>query len=178
MDKPGSPQTLSLGGHVMPPAGDDRNLLIGAANEVLGGSFTARVNMNLREDKGWSYGARTIAIDARGQGIYLVYAPVQSDKTSEALAELDKELYGYLGDNPATAEELAKVVANNVNSLPGAYETGGAVLGNMTSNARFGRADDYVTTLAGRYQSMTLEEVQADGWSSDAPGSAGMAVGG
>jgi len=159
MDKPDSPQTLILGGHVIPSAGDERNLLIGAANEVLGGSFTARVNMNLREDKGWSYGARTIAIDARGQGIYLVYAPVQSDKTVDSLQELDKELYGYLGDNPATAEELGKVVANNVNSLPGAFETGSAVLGNMMSNARFGRADDYVTTLAGRYQGMSLDEV-------------------
>ena len=161
LDKPGAPQSLVLAGHLLPPAGDPRNLTIDTMNDILGGLFTARVNMNLREDKGWSYGSFTISLDAKGQGMFLVYAPVQTDKTSESISELVMEIDGYLGDNPPTDEELAKVVAKNINSLPGAFETSGAVLGSLTSNQRFGRPDDYVTTLASRYQAMDVAEIQA-----------------
>ena len=160
IDKPGAPQSLILAGHVAPPTGVDNNIDIATMNDVIGGSFTARVNMNLREDKGWAYGAYTFMQDARGQRPWLAYAPVQTDKTSDSIKELTREFDEYLGTQPATQDELNKSVRNNVNSLPGQFETAGAVMGALLSNQRFGRPDDYVTTLKDQYQAVNLEGVQ------------------
>ena len=80
-------------------------------NAVLGGEFSARINMNLREDKHWAYGARSMFLDAKGQRLFIGYAPVQTDKTKESIVEMDKELREILGERPPTAEELAKAQA-------------------------------------------------------------------
>ena len=98
--------------------------------------------------------------NARGQRPWMAYAPVQTDKTMESLQELEKEFDQYLGTKPATGEELSKSVHNNVNSLPGQYETGNAVMGALLSNQRFGRDDDYVSTLKSRYEAIKLENIQ------------------
>ena len=129
-------------------------------NDIVGGSFTARVNMNLREDKGWAYGAYTFMQDARGQRPWMAYAPVQTDRTGDSIGELMREFDEYLGTQPATPEELTKSVRNNVNSLPGQYETANAVMGALLSNDQFGRPDDYVTNLKGKYESLQLEAIQ------------------
>jgi zinc protease len=160
IDKPGAPQSLILAGHIAPPTGVENNIDITTMNDVIGGSFTARVNMNLREDKGWAYGAYTFMPDARGQRPMMVYAPVQTDKTTDSIKELNREFDEFLGTKPATQDELNKSVRNNVNSLPGQFETAGAVMGALLSNDRFGRPDDYVSTLKGQYESVNLEGVQ------------------
>jgi zinc protease len=160
IDKPGSPQSLILAGHVAPPTGVDNNIDIQTMNDVIGGSFTSRVNMNLREDKGWAYGAGTFMPDSRGQRMWVSYAPVQTDRTSDSIQELGREFDEYLGTRPATTDELNKSVRNNVNSLPGQYETANAVMGALLSNDRFGRPDDYVTSLKSQYQNVNLEKVQ------------------
>jgi zinc protease len=130
-------------------------------NDILGGQFTARVNMNLREDKGWAYGAYTILQDARGQRPYLVYAPVETDKTKESLAEILKEINAYKGAKPATAEELERTIDNNTRSLPGSFETSGDVLGSLASSARFGRPWDYPATLKAKYEALSLADMKA-----------------
>ncbi len=130
-------------------------------NDILGGQFTARVNMNLREDKGWAYGAYTFLQDARGQRPYLVYAPVQTDKTKESLAELVKELNAFKGARPATAEELKRAIDNNTRSLPGSFETSGDVLGSLTSSNRFGRPWNYPATLKDQYEALNLGDIAA-----------------
>ena len=160
IDKPGSPQSLILAGHVAPSTGAENNLDITTMNDILGGQFSARVNMNLREDKSWSYGAYTFMFDSRGQRPWMAYAPVQTDKTMESLQELNMEFNQYLGTKPATQEELSKSVHNNVNSLPGQFETGNAVMGALLSNQRFGRSDDYIPTLKSSYEAIKLENVQ------------------
>src|SRR3546814_5477059 len=107
------------------------------ANEVIGGSFTSRLNMNLREDKHWSDGARSMLADAEGQRPWLAYAPVQIDKTAESLAEIQREISSYIdGEVPATQAEVEKIVANNLRSQPGAYETAGSVLGTDRKSTR------------------------------------------
>ena len=161
IDKPGAPQSLILAGHVAPPTGVDNNIDILTMNDVIGGSFTARVNMNLREDKGWAYGAYTFMEDARGQRPWLVYAPVQTDKTTDSIKELIREMDAFLSAAPATEEELEKSVRNNVNSLPGQFETADAVLNALLSNDRFGRPDDYVGSLKRRYEAVDLSGVHA-----------------
>lgn len=161
IDKPGAPQSLILAGHLAPPSGAENNLAIETMNAGLGGEFTARVNMNLREDKGWAYGAYTFFNGARAQRPWLVYAPVQTDKTVDSIRELLMEFDGYLGDHPATIEELEQNVKNSVRSLPGQFETAGAVLAALQSNHRFGRPDDYVTTLKAGHEALTLDDLHA-----------------
>jgi zinc protease len=123
LDRPGALQSVILAGEIAPPRNNPDEVGIETMNNILGGNFGARINMNLREDKHWSYGASSRLISARGQRPFVVIAPVQTDKTKESLAEINKELRGILGDKPPTAEELAKVQANETLSLPGSRET-------------------------------------------------------
>ena len=161
VDKPGSPQSLILAGVVAPPTGAPNAVAINAMNDVIGGQFNARINMNLREEKSWAYGAYTFLQDARGQRPYLVYAPVQTDKTRESVAELVKELKAFITTAPAKPDEIQRVVYSNTRSLPGAFETGGAVLGSLLESSSFGRAWNYPTTLKAQDQSLSAAEIGA-----------------
>jgi zinc protease len=117
--------------------------------------------MNLREDKGWAYVARTLLPDARGPRPFLVFAPVQTDKTAPSILEVLEELRDYVGKRPITEVELERNVKNLARSLPGEYETQGDVLGAMLDNARFGRPDDYVATLSSAYRALTRADAEA-----------------
>jgi len=161
VDKPGSKQSLILAGHIAPPTGGPENIAILVMNDILGGGFTSRVNMNLREDKGWAYGANTSVLGARGQSIWGVYAPVQTNRTADSIKELRSEFDAFLDDAKATDRELTVSVQNSVNSLPGQFETGGAVLEALLSNQRFGRDDDYVESLARQYRSLDLDDIHS-----------------
>ncbi len=108
IDRPGSIQSVVLAGGLAPPKSDPDEIALETMNTVLGGSFTSRVNMNLREDKHWAYGAGTQMPAARGQRPFFAYAPVQTDKTRESMVELEKELRGILGGRPITQDELGK----------------------------------------------------------------------
>ena len=141
VDKPGSPQSLILAGHAAPPSDAPNNVAITAMNDIIGGQFTARINMNLREDKGWAYGAYTFLPGARGQRPFMVYAPVETGRTSDSLEELVRELNAFKADRPATAREIERAVFGNTRSLPGAFETSDDVLASLISSARFGRWD-------------------------------------
>jgi zinc protease len=125
----------------------------------LGGSFTSRVNMNLREEKGWSYGARSILVDARGQRPFLVYAPVQTDKTAASMQEISAELEGILEGEPVTAAELEKAKKNQTLSLAGRWETNGAVGGSINQMVRFDLPEDYFDTYAEAVRSLSVDQV-------------------
>ena len=115
--------------------------------------------MNLREDKHWAYGAYSFLKSARGQRPFMLYAPVQTDKTGASIAELQKEITQFIGDRPATEEELKKMVQNNVNKLPGAYETSSDILEGLQQNLRFQRPDDYIAKLVSQYRGLTLPQI-------------------
>jgi zinc protease len=128
-------------------------------NEIIGGSFTSRINMNLREDKHWAYGARSTVLSTKGQRPYIAYAPVQTDKTMESMAEIKRELVEYLGSNPATDEELSKVQSNNTLSLPGRWETANAVLRDISVIVAYDLPDDYWDTYVANIRNVTLEQI-------------------
>ena len=91
---------------------------------MLGGEFSSRLNMNLREDKHWAYGAYSFAANALGQRPWMAFAPVQIDKTAESLKELQREISAYAsGKTPPTAAEVAKIQATEIRGLPGSFET-------------------------------------------------------
>jgi predicted Zn-dependent peptidase len=135
------------------------NIAIDVMNETLGGAFTARVNMNLREDKGWAYGAYTFLQEARGQRPFMVYAPVQTDKTGASLQELVKELNAYTSDKPPTQPELTRVVLDKVRSLPGQFETSSSVLSSLLSSDRFDRELNYPESLPAKFQALSLDDL-------------------
>ena len=159
VDKPGSPQSLILAAHVAPPSNAANEIAINAMNDIIGGQFSARVNMNLREDKGWAYGAYTFLQGAKGQRPFMVYAPVQTDKTKESLQELLKELNAYKSSKPASAAELQRTVLNNVRSLPGSYETSNDVLGSLTASSRYGRPWNYPATVKDKYEALSITDI-------------------
>ena len=161
LDRPGAIQSVILAGEIAPPRNNPDEIAIEAMNDMLGGNFGARINMNLREDKHWSYGASSFYWDARGQRPFVVFAPVQTDKTKESLAEIDKELRGILGAKPPTAEELAKVQANETLSLPGSRETMGEVANSIETLVEYGLPDDYYDKFAGRVRALQVSDIEA-----------------
>jgi len=159
IDKPGALQSVIVAGVVAPPEGNPKEIAIEAMNDGLGGNFGARLNMNLREDKHWSYGASTRLWDARGQRPYMAVAPVQTDKTKESLVEMSKEFHDVVGSRPLSQEELEKVQANETLSLPGSRETQNAVGGSILDLVQFGLPDDYYETYAGKVRALKTSDL-------------------
>jgi zinc protease len=150
IDRPGSEQSVIMTGLIAPPKTDASDVPLQIMNVILGGTFGARLNMNLREDKHYSYGAQTILLTARGQRPYISYAPVQTDKTKESLTEMLKEFRGITGPQPITAKELSDAQANQTLSLPGARETIEQVGGSVSRIVQMGLPDDYYQAYAGK----------------------------
>ncbi len=159
VDRPGAQQSIIFAGHLAPPQASPDELGIEVMNTVLGGSFGSRLNQNLREDKRWSYGARTYLLEARGQRPFVICAPVQTDKTKESLSEIRRELAAIRNDRPVTAEELSRAKDLQVLTLPGRWETRGAVSSDIAALVRFGFADDHYATLAARVDSLDAAEI-------------------
>lgn len=159
MDRPGSLQSVIIAGHVAPPKANPQEVTIQTMNGVLGSDFGSRVNMNLREDKHWAYGAYTFFRDARGQRPFVAYAPVQTDKTKEAVVELDKELRGILKDRPIEPGELARAQASLTLTLPGSWETMSALSGAIVDIVTFGLEDRYYDTFAEKVRAQTVQSL-------------------
>ena len=159
MDRPGSQQSIIFAGHVAPPTNNPNEIAIETMNSILGGAFTSRINMNLREDKGWAYGAFTLLWDARGQRPFIVYAPVQTDKTSESIQEIVNELAGFLGDQPPTDEEVLKAQSDQTLSLAGRWETNNAVEGSIGQIVQYGLPDDYFDTYTELVRALSVDQV-------------------
>lgn len=160
IDQPGSIQSTIIAGHIAPPANAENDIAIDIMNTIFGGSFTSRLNMNLREDKHWSYGAGSVLSAAREQRPFFTYTSVQIDKTADAIDEILKEFKLYLSDKPAEEDELNKVKANQTLKLPGQYETIAALANGLSSLARFNRPDDYLITWGNKVNSLKLNEVR------------------
>jgi zinc protease len=161
VDRPGAQQSLVLAGSLAPSTEAPNNLEIQTMNGAFGGTFTSRLNMNLREDKHWAYGAFSFLSNAKGQRPYLLYAPVQTDKTAASVAEMLKEASGVIGDKPLTAQEISKIKLGDVRSMPGGYQTTAAVMGALQGIALYNRPDDYVQTLKSRIETQSDASVQA-----------------
>ena len=161
VDQPGAVQANIMAGLLVNSTADEASLDLDIANGVFGGTFTSRINMNLRDQKGWSYGVRSSASSAKGQRPWIISAPVQIDRTAEAILELRRELTEFTGDQPATGEEVDKIRANRIRSLPGSYETASAVLGTIGRIVSYGWPDDHVVREQQRTEAITVEQVRA-----------------
>ncbi len=160
MNRPESQQSIILGGYITEPYGGVNEIAREAMNNVLGGEFTSRINMNLREDKHWAYGAFNIIFQAKGQRPLLAYAPVQTDKTSESVAELMKEFEQFVGDKPVTQAEFEKTQTNTVLQLPGQWETNSAVSNSLVNMVKYGLSKDYYKQYDQAVRNTTLADVK------------------
>jgi zinc protease len=161
IDRPGSVQSVIFAGHAAPPKSAPDDLALEAMNRVFGGTFTSRLNMNLREDKAWSYGTRSSMSGTRGPRPFYVAAPVQSDKTKESAAEIRRELEELLGRRPITATELQKAKDVATLTLPGRWETMSAVATSIADIVRFGLPDTYWDDYPASVRSLDAAALQA-----------------
>jgi zinc protease len=161
IDKPGAIQSYILAAQLLPPTNSDDDILIDYMNYAIAGSFTSRLNMNLREDKSWSYGVRTSTGYSQGQRLMRMTAPVQTDKTAPAIIEILREYNEYINSSPINEEELSKIKNARTLRLPGQYETLGALLGGIEDIVKYNRDFDYLDTIADKRNSIKLEDVQS-----------------
>jgi predicted Zn-dependent peptidase len=162
IDQPGAVQANIFAGEVVPSTMDPKAVEFEIANDVLGGQFSSRLNMNLREDKHWAYGAYSFVSGAIGQRPWMAYAPVQIDKTVDSLKEMRSEIDNYVdGSKPATQAEVEKIKATEIRGLPGAYETARSVMSTIGGIVRYDRPDDYVFKRKAEVESLTPAQVQA-----------------
>jgi zinc protease len=150
LDRPGAEQSYVLAGELIAPKANDDEIPFQIFNDVFGGAFVSRINMNLREDKHWSYGSFSFPVDARGQRLWMVMAPVQTDKTKESLQEVVKELRSVVADRPLTAAEISDAKDRQIKTLAGRWETGGAVVSALSEMVTYGLPDDYYSTYSDR----------------------------
>ena len=157
IDRPNAPQSLVMAGKVLDAKGSDDLLTLRAANEIFGGDFLSRINMDLRETKGWSYGVRSQVSGAEDRVPFYMFAPVQTNQTGPSVKVLMDQLNDFNGSKPVTADELDKTIKGNVLELPGSYEQSGAVLAQMQADRLNKRPFTYAETLAGKYNALTAK---------------------
>ncbi len=163
LDRPGAPQSVLVGAELVPPRGGPEEAALDVLNTVLGGSFVSRLNMNLREDKGWSYGARSHFRDVRGPRALMAMASVQTDRTAESLAEMVKEIEGIAGARPVTAEELERAKSGMTLTLPGRWESTRNLSESLREMVNFGLPEGWFDGYAARVRAVTAEDVAAAG---------------
>ncbi len=161
IDKPGAEHSVVIAGTVAPPPSAETEIALETTNNVLGGTFGARLNMNLREEKHWCYGAASVLYGARGQRPFLAYASVQGDKTADSINEILLELSGMLGGKPVREQELTKVKQQQILELPGSHETMNSIGGTLGDLLQLGLPLDFYDTYVRRVLELSVADVNA-----------------
>lgn len=159
VDKPGAAQSTLIVGHPGPPRSTPDYYALQVLNTMLGGMFQSRLNANIREEKGYSYGVGSGFDYGKGPGAFSAGGDIVSDKTDEALVEFMKELRGILGGRPITAEELATAKASLIQRLPSTF---GSVAGINTAITRLwteSLPDDYYQQYARAVAAVSTDDV-------------------
>ena len=159
LDRPGSQQSIVFAGNVVPPKDQDE-IAVESMNNMLGGTFTSRINMNLRENKHWSYGSGSFIFGTVAQRPYLFYGLVQMDKTKEAMQEMYNEVKGILNEKSPTLDELTKIKLNQTQRLAGSWETNRSVGNSLVEMVKFNLPQDYFEKYSGKVKSLSLDDIQ------------------
>ena len=159
VDKPGAPQTALIAFGLGAPRATPDYPALNVMNSVLGGLFSSRINMNLREKNGYTYGAFSEFLFRRGEGPFLAGALVRTDVTGPAAKELFVEL-NRMRTDPATADELRLAKENALRSLPGNFETVSETAGLMSDIFTYGLPVNYYQTLPSQFEAVTAAEVE------------------
>jgi len=153
IDRPNSPQSVLLLSRVLPLQGTDPDQEpLELANEVIGSGFLSRLNSDLREDKGWTYGVSSGLSGVVGPRSFTVFTPVQSDRTADSIKLILDNMAAFPTTKGVDQTELQRVTEGNIRGLPNRFQTNAQVLSALALNQRLGRPDDYYATLATRYR--------------------------
>ncbi len=161
INRPGAPQSVILAGELVSPRTTPDNLALETLNALYGGLFTSRLNMNLREDKHWAYGAGSALVNTAAQRPWVVYTRVQSDKTAASMREISYEISKISKRSAVSTEELKHATRNRALKLPGQNETTGQVAGSLAAITLRELPADYYDTLAARLDALTPDDIAA-----------------
>ena len=143
VDRPGAAQSVVSLGHPGPPRNTPDYYALQVMNTMLGGMFQSRLNANIREEKGYSYGVGSGFDYGKGPGAFGAGGDIVSDKTDAALVEFIKELRGILGDRPITDEELQVAKESLIQRLPSMFASVSSINNALTTIWAQGLPDDY-----------------------------------
>jgi predicted Zn-dependent peptidase len=160
VDRPGSAQSVINVGHVGVPRSNPDYFPLVVMNTMLGGQFTSRINLNLREDKGYTYGARSAFDFRRGAGPFFANAPVVTSATKESVVELMKELRGIRGEIPVTPAELDYAKQAIIRGFPRTFETPGQIADRLETLVTYDLPDTYFNSYIERVQAVTLDDIK------------------
>jgi zinc protease len=160
VDKPGAPQTevRVVGIGAARSSADFQAIQV--MNMALGGLFSSRINMNLREQHGYTYGASSQFVFRRAAGPFVTAAGVRTDVTAPAVNEILKEVRGIV-EKPINADELRLAKDALARSLPGAFETSSNAAGSFSNVYIYDLGLDYFTRYPARVDSVTADQAQA-----------------
>ncbi len=159
VDKPAAAQSILAIGQVGQPRGTPDYFPISVMNAILGGQFSSRINLNLREQHGYTYGARSGFDFRQGPGPFEAGGAVRTEVTREALVELVKELTDIAGPRPATPTELAFAKDRLVKGFPSRFETTFGVAGALAELVVYHLPDDYFATYQAAIEGVTSADV-------------------
>ena len=134
-------------------------LTLYAANAVRGNNLLSRINTDIREKRGWSYGLFGVVNQIENRSPYLINAPVQADRTGDSIRALMENFRAFNTTAGVTEAERERTVNGNIRQLAGRFETSGAVLNALRSNDLYRRPDDYWERVGRRFQVMTAAEM-------------------
>ena len=160
VDRPGSAQSEIRIGTIGAPFQTDDLYAATLGNAILGGLFSSRINMNLREDKGWTYGARSAFHFRRGAGPFVAQTAVETPVTADAVAEMMAEIRGMVS-NPPSEEEMSLAKNALTLSLPRQFETTSQVTGKLARQVIFGLPEDYWERYPERINAVSRDQVVA-----------------
>ncbi len=160
-DMPGAPQSNIVAARVIDPPFQAGHTDFTLADMIYGGNFMSRINTNLREEKGWSYGVRSGATQSVGPRKWWIVAQVQTDKTADSIRELIAEFEAVSDARPFTADELDKVRNERIRKLPAVTATANGTLQYLANNGLYGHPDDYVERRKAEYEAVQLEGLTA-----------------
>jgi predicted Zn-dependent peptidase len=161
VDRPDSPQSMIVAAQMTSLDPSSELLTQLTANQVLGSGFLSRLNMELRENKHWSYGVRGNYDWLEKAVPYMIIAPVQADKTGDSVKAIQQQVGDFLSTRGVTDAELTREVNGTTRELAGRFETSGAVLSAMQQNDLRKRPDDFYDTVTQKYRTMTVAQLDA-----------------
>ena len=161
VDKPGAAQSFLKIGRFTGRLSDPDHFAFELANRAIGGGFTARINMNLREDKGWTYGARSSTEYDRLPGLWLVSTSVVTTATADSVSEILRELSESRAERPITEDELESARGYLLGTWPLRFEQPDFLLGQLTDIRRYGLPEDWISSWATQMRRVDLAQAQA-----------------
>jgi zinc protease len=159
VDKPGAAQSTFAIGNPGPPRSTADYYALQVMNTMLGGMFQSRLNANIREEKGYSYGVNSAFAYGKGPGPFRAGGDIVSAKSDAALVEFMKELRGIQGSRPISEDELATAKDALVQRLPGQFASVNGINGAITSIWTQDLPVDYYTQYGAKIATISKEDI-------------------